>query len=143
MYHPKWCGVCDRFTQISGSHFKTKKKIQRKKTRKELEYQSYSRDRFKINFRLRLPKQHSLGMTYPAVQLFLCIPPCTQGGFLLDLSSAAPFAHNSYDFRSREVPSAWNIRDRLWRWSTSTSRTGPTEICRSILTNYRFIALLQ
>ena len=39
------------------------------------------------------------------------------------------------------VPSDQNIRERLWRWSTLNSRTGPTEICRSILTN-RFVSLL-
>ena len=37
--------------------------------------------------------------------------------------------------RSVSVPSDWNIRSHLWRWSTLT------EICRSILTE-RFIALL-
>ena len=43
--------------------------------------------------------------------------------------------------RSVSVPFDRNIRNHLWRWSTYFGRTGPTEICRSILTN-RFIALL-
>ena len=40
--------------------------------------------------------------------------------------------------RSVSVPSNWNIRDHLWRWSTLT---GQTKIPRSILTN-QFVALL-
>ena len=43
--------------------------------------------------------------------------------------------------RSVSVPSDWNICDHLWRWSTLTSPTARTEICRSILTNL-FVALL-